>query len=539
MRAADLRLTELVAFEEGTILLHGRRLVLHSVDAFAQSRRDMLDMLGPAQARRVLTRFGYFSGQADAAAVRRIYPSISLVEWLRAGPRMHALFGVVRSVVKSLQLDEQGRFLMELSWHGSGEAVEHLARVGPATEPSCFMLVGYASGYASYCLGREVFFLETRCRAAGARICSALGKDRASWGSEPHRDFEFFRADDIHGKIEQLSRELRERTEELAEQRRRVESLTRRSAPAFPEVHARSFLQVLEVAERAARFDASVLITGESGVGKEVLARHIHRLSPRRDGPFVAINCGAVPEPLLESELFGHAAGAFTGAQGERIGLFEQANRGTLFLDEIGELPAALQVKLLRALQEREVLRLGENRPRSIDVRVIAATNRDVMQAIQKGTFRDDLYYRIAVMVLCVPPLRDRQEDIVHLARTFVQRTARKLKLLELRLAPATIELLENYPWPGNVRELENAIEHAAVLCEKGVIRPEHLPRALNANRAQTPSSGGGPLNLRQLQQENIRAALAQSKGNRAQAAKLLGISTTTLWRRLRELERR
>jgi DNA-binding NtrC family response regulator len=527
MRAADLRLDELVTFEEGAIRLQGRRLVLHSIDAFAQYRRDLLDMLGPDQTRRVLTRFGTFSGQADAAAVRRIYPSIDPEEWLKAGPRFHSLLGVTRAVIKSFRLDPSGRFSMEVTWHASGEAEEHLARVGVANAPACYMLVGYASGYASYCLDRQVFFVETRCRAAGSRICTAVGKDAESWGDEHAGDFEYFRSDDIRGKIEQLSVELRERNREVLAQRRRLEALEPRATAAFPEVHARSFLRVLEVAERTARFDASVLITGESGVGKEVLARHMHQLSPRRERPFVAINCGAVPEPLLESELFGHAAGAFTGARGARVGLFEQANRGTLFLDEIGELPAALQVKLLRALQEREVLRIGENQPRKIDVRVIAATNRDVKRAL-----REDLYYRVAVMVIEMPPLRERREDIIHLARHFVERTRRKLSLPTLQLDPACVEVLEQHDWPGNVRELENAIEHAAVLSRDGVVRPEHLPGAITRPSETVP---GRLETLAQLERRAIRAALHHAGGNRAQAAQLLGISTTTLWRRLRQ----
>jgi two-component system, NtrC family, response regulator HydG len=539
MRASDLRLDELVTFEEGAIRLQGRRLVLHSIDAFAQSRRDMLDMLGLQQTRRILTRFGYFSGQADAAAVKRIYPSITLPEWLKAGPRFHSLLGVTRSVIKTFRLGPNGQFVMELTWHESGEVEEHLARVGPSTEPVCWMLAGYASGYASYCLDAPAYFLETGCRACGGRVCNAVGKDEKSWGKEFAGKFAHFQADDIKGKIQKLSRELRLRARELVAQRQRLESLQYLEAPAFPEVHAPAFLRVLQVAERAARFDASVLITGESGVGKEVLARHMHGLSPRHAGPFVAINCGAVPETLLESELFGHAAGAYTGAQGVRVGLFEQAQHGTLFLDEIGEVPASLQVKLLRVLQEREVLRLGENQPRKIDVRVIAATNRDVARAIQNGSFREDLYYRIAVMVIEVPPLRERREDIVHLARRFVQRAGQKLRLPKLSLHASCVDRLECYDWPGNVRELENAIEHAAVLCTKSVILPEHLPRSVTRPDAQAPARQGEVLTLAEAEQRIVLATLDRVDGNRTKAAELLGISQTTLWRRLREYEAR
>jgi two-component system, NtrC family, response regulator HydG len=535
VRASDLRLDELVTFDEGGISLHGRRLVLHSVDAFAQSRRDFLDMLGPVQTRRILTRFGYFSGQADAAAIRRIYPRIDLVEWIKAGPRMHSLMGVTRAVIGALKVDpSRGRFSMEVTWHGSGEAEEHLARVGAATEPICWMLVGYASGYATHCLGAPVYFVETRCHASGSRVCAAVGKDEPSWGAELKPNRQFFQADDIKSKIDTLTRELRRKARELSDERERVSTLEQLVVPRLSEVHSRSFLRVLEVAERTARFDSSVLITGESGVGKEVLARHIHALSPRRSGPFVAINCGALPETLLESELFGHTAGAFTGARESRTGLFEQAQHGTVFLDEIAEISPAVQVKLLRVLQEREVLRLGENQPRKIDARVLAATNRDVKQAIVQGAFREDLYYRLAVMEIRVPALRERKDDVVHLARHFVERTKSRLKLADLRLGPSCVAYLEGYGWPGNVRELENAIEHAAVLSTGGLILPVHLPMAVTQPRAPGPTEvGGGVKALALVESEYIKAVLEHTGGNRTRAATMLGLSTTTLWRKL------
>ena len=221
---------------------------------------------------------------------------------------------------------------------------------------------------------------------------------------------------------------------------------------ASTEVRSRRFLRVLELAERVAQFDSSVLIIGETGVGKEVLARHIHELSGRSDGPFVAVNCGALPESLLESTLFGHKAGAFTGATRDQGGLFEEAQKGTIFLDEIGDTTAAVQLKLLRVLQEHEIMRVGETRPRQVDVRVISATNRNLEQAIAEGSFREDLYYRLRVVEISVPPLRDRQDDILSLARQFVAKTARRLGSAGtpfgcdvLRL-PARIQLAREHP---------------------------------------------------------------------------------------------
>ena len=222
-----------------------------------------------------------------------------------------------------------------------------------------------------------------------------------------------------------------------------------------------------------------MLITGESGVGKEVVARLIHNRSKRNQGPFLAINCGALPETLLDSELFGHKAGAFTGAIADHAGLFESAAEGSLFLDEIGDISHATQVKLLRVLQEREIRRVGESRTRPINVRVLAATNRDLAERMASGAFREDLYYRLRVVEVVIPPLRERREDILPLARFFVDRFRVKLKLPELRLSAESIRFLISYPWPGNVRELENAIEHAAVLSRDGRLTPELFPSGI------------------------------------------------------------
>ncbi len=291
------------------------------------------------------------------------------------------------------------------------------------------------------------------------------------------------------------------------------------------------------MAARLARFDTSVLITGETGTGKEVLARYIHNLSARAPEPFVGIKCGALPETLLESELFGHKAGAFTGATHDRLGLFEQANRGTIFLDEIGDITPAMQLKLLRALQEREIMRVGESKPRKIDVRVIAATNRNLEQAVAEGRFREDLFYRLRVVAVPIPPLRDRREDILSLARLFLHRVGVKLKLGNLRLDATCLDLLTNYRWPGNVRELENAIEHAAVFATHGIIQPEDLPPHIvqAVPRTQLPGIGTAQT-LAQMEQAQIQAVLAQVHGNRAEAARRLGISSATLWRKLKIL---
>jgi two-component system, NtrC family, response regulator HydG len=536
MKAEDIKLDELVEFTEGSLNLHGRRLVLHSLDAFAQFRKDLFEMVGPEQARRILTRFGYFWGHADAAAMKRIYEWDNVMEWLKAGPRMHTLQGVTKAVIKSHRHDpDTGHFSMELVWYDSGEAEEHLLEIGRSEEPVCWVLVGYASGYASFCLGRDIYFIEQRCRTKGDRVCSAIGKDVDSWGEELTPHLPFFRADDIQGKVQQLTQELREKTRELARQRKKLSLLEHTAKPFFVEVRSESYRRVLDLANRIAPFDSSVLITGPTGSGKEVLARHIHQQSGRNRHAFVAVNCGALPETLLESELFGHKAGAFTGAAGDRIGLFEQAEKGSIFLDEIGDVSAAVQLKILRVLQEHEIMPVGESKTRKIDVRVIAATNRNLGQAVREGAFREDLYYRLGVIEIEVPPLRDRKDDILPLARYFVSQLSRKLKMPRLRLHATCLDYLQAYFWPGNVRELENAIERAAVFCKDGLILPEDLPSHIVHSRSMRDGAAD-PLTrtLEQMEQAHIHAVLELTGGNRTRAAKILGISPTTLWRKLK-----
>lgn len=537
MKAEDLRLEELVEFGAGRLTLKERRMALHDMHAFAQFRRDLLDMVGIDHARRILTRYGLFWGQADAAAMKRLFAWDNLEEMLRAGPRMHALQGVNRPFIRKLELDEaNGRLMMDLVWHDSGEAEEHLVELGPATHPVCWILVGYASGYCSFCLGRNVYFVEDRCKAKGDRICTAVGKDEASWGDDlkPHRIY--FQADDIWKKVNKLTQELRKKTRELAAQRKLLGWGLGASRTAFVEVRSPAFRQVIELANRVAQFDTSVLITGETGTGKEVLARHIHRQSPRSGRPFVAVNCTALPETLLESELFGHRAGAFTGAARDRIGLLEQAEKGTIFLDEIGDISLVIQIKLLRVLQEREILRVGENEPRKIDVRVLAATHRNLGEAIREGRFREDLFYRLRVIEIDIPPLRERRDDILPLARHFVKQLGARLKLAHLRLDATCVDYLQRYSWPGNVRELENTIERAAVLSPNGLILPEHLPaHVVNLELGRLVAhSVAQPRTLAEVEQAHLEAVLKSVGGNQSQAARILGISTTTLWRKLK-----
>jgi transcriptional regulator with PAS, ATPase and Fis domain len=288
---------------------------------------------------------------------------------------------------------------------------------------------------------------------------------------------------------------------------------------------------LLLTARKAAASDATVLLTGESGTGKEVIAQQIHRWSPRAQEPMVAVDCSALAENLLESELFGHERGAFTGADRRRPGRFELAHRGTLFLDEIGELAPALQVKLLRALQERTFERVGGREPIAVDVRVIAATNRDLAAAVRDGRFREDLFYRLDVIRLQLPPLRERRDDVVPLARAFLQSLARRQGRV-LELLPAAEQRLAAYGWPGNVRELRNAIERAAVLCEGGAITADDLPQEVIAT---APPATGFHAEVEACRRRLLLEALQKCSGNRTRAAELLGLQRTYLVRLLRQ----
>ncbi|HEX8071830.1 MAG TPA: sigma-54 dependent transcriptional regulator [Pyrinomonadaceae bacterium] len=296
-----------------------------------------------------------------------------------------------------------------------------------------------------------------------------------------------------------------------------------------------AFVEVMKLVGRVAPKNLPVLVTGESGTGKEVVASVIHRHSPRAGRAFVAVNCGAIPAELIEAELFGHVKGAFTGAHADRRGLWEEADGGTIFLDEITETTPAFQVKLLRALQEGEIRRVGSNQTVHVDVRVIAATNRDPEEEVRAGRFRQDLFYRLNAVTLYLPPLRERREDIMPLARHFAKRLA-EAGTHQVSFARDAIETLESYDWPGNIRELENAIVRAAALCDQ-IVRPDDLPeRVRHGARAQAPaivnaSADEPPLTLAELERRHVVNVLTYTGGNKQAAARLLGIDRTTLQR--------
>jgi DNA-binding NtrC family response regulator len=336
-----------------------------------------------------------------------------------------------------------------------------------------------------------------------------------------------FRVDEIKLAVrrvletERLVRENREFRQELRG-RYGVERLIGQS----PEM-----VEIYRLVARVAALDTTVLIQGETGTGKELVARAIHYASPRAERPFVAIDCAALPESLFESELFGHERGAFTGAVGSRRGLLETADGSTCFLDEIGELPLGLQAKLLRVLQERVLRRVGGNEPIPVNLRLIAATNRDLRKRVEDGTFREDLYYRLNGVTIAVPPLRERGADIPLLAHEFMQRYAAAAgKSLE-GFAPEALALLSGYRWPGNVRELEHAVERAVALARSAVILPEDLPPEIRAETARAPELPAPRMTLEEVKRWYVSAVLEETGGNKVRAADLLGIDRRTLYR--------
>ena len=383
-----------------------------------------------------------------------------------------------------------------------------------------------------------------RYRASGGRaltiMMSAYGDDDDALEAMRRGAHDFiqkpFRADQVLLVVrkaierEGLVRQLERLSQEIAELRQ----------PAGLVGHSDALQQAIAVARKVARHPSTVLVTGESGTGKELIAQLIHGSGPRATKPFVAVNCGAIPEQLLESELFGHTRGAFTGAVEDRSGLFEEANGGTLFLDEIGELPAPLQVKLLRALQEGEVRRVGDNAARTVDVRVIAATSRDLEAEVRGTRFRADLFYRVNVVRIQLPPLRERRDDIPELVKHFMVVFNRRLSLAIKRVAPEAMKLLMDYAWPGNVRELENVMERAMVLADGPQVGAEHLPAAIRSPGSQVASDGDDlDLSVKRrteaLERSLIQRALKQTGGNKTRAAKLLDLSHRALLYKIKE----
>ncbi|MFN7989196.1 MAG: sigma 54-interacting transcriptional regulator [Thermoanaerobaculia bacterium] len=535
MRADDLTLEALLAADPkgGVFRFAGERAVLLDTAALGLLRKELVDTLSLTAARAVLYRFGWAHGFRTAEAMKTAFDWDGPEEWVKAGGRLHRLKGLVTFRPIPRGPGEAPRHFSQAIWEESYEAEQHLLHFGVSDEPVCWTLTGFAGGYLTAAHGRRIRVIEESCVGKGDAVCRMAGEPEEEWDEATRRTFATLDAHCLEGELAKVRESLRATEAKL---KVRKSELTRLDIEEeHPGVVARSpgMRRAFDLACRVARVDSTVLLTGESGSGKEVLARVIHERSPRAGGPFVAINGAALPESLLESELFGHVRGAFSGAASDRAGLFEAANGGTLFLDEIGEVPLGLQAKLLRALQEREVRRVGENRSRKIDVRVVAATNRDLAKDVESGHFRRDLYYRLRVIEIPIPPLRERPEDVLPLARALLLDAARRTGAKVNGFTPDAARLLVRHRWPGNVRELANAVERAAVLADGARVDAEDLP-----DDVARPSRGGSASagdTLAEVEKAHVLALLGEENGHREKAAKRLGIGVATLYRKLKE----
>ena len=537
MRVEDLHHEELLELdpEGGVIRFAGQRALLVDAVAMGLLRQNLVDNFGLTAARAVLTQFGFAHGWRMAAAMQEEFEWASNEDWRRAGPHIYTLEGLFRTQPGSEDpLSKTGAMLL-----ASYEAEQHLLHFGRSDSAVCWTICGLMSGYVSHTASREIYVLEDRCLGEGHAACHLLGRTREDWGDEHAEELMFFDSgrlkECLDVSLSAVTETLKAAEDKLRAHRHLVVRVARDvDEPLGIVAKSQKMQHVVDLARRVAKVDATVLITGESGVGKERIARLVHDESTRAAGPFVAVNCGAIVETLLESELFGHKRGAFTGAASDRPGLFEAANHGTLLLDEISEISTGMQVKLLRVLQEREIRRVGENKSRPVDVRVLATTNRDLSSEVEDGDFRQDLYYRLKVVELDVPPLRDRSEDILPLARVLLADAALRMGRKIAGLVPRVADQLLRYDWPGNVRELENAMERAVALARGRRVDLDDLPEEVREAFPKPVVNGGAVQSLKEIEKEYILAVLKLNDGNQTRTAAQLRIGSATLYRKLK-----
>jgi DNA-binding NtrC family response regulator len=536
---------------EGRIWLDDQRSILMRGSAFGSLRRELLEAVGFTRARTVLKRVGYAEGTRDANLARRVRPEGKLFDAFAVGPQVHALsgFGWLEVIVLRFDPGADG-FYGEFLLRDSVEADAHLQTMGVSAEAVCWTAVGYGSGYSSAFAGRPIIVDEVECRAMGHAHCKLIGRPVEEWDRRT-RKAAYFRPQEFVNRFGNPAK-----TDEPVTPTGSVVDVVGISAGFGAAVH---------LLGKAAPTDVTVLFLGETGVGKEVFARMLHRMGPRAQHPFIAVNCAALPENLIEAELFGVVKGAYTGASESRPGRFERASGGTLFLDEIGTLTLSAQAKLLRALQEGEIERVGDSRTRKVDVRLLAATNVDLKEAVTRGSFREDLYYRLTTFPVRIPPLRERRDDIPLLMRHFLHRFSERHHKKVGGFAPQAVEALLSFDFPGNIRELENMIERAVLLADEG--EPIGLSHLFSSSQGALPATFGvdahgqlashstaapdnedslrerlapllesaasGASALEAAEQTLIELALEQADGNLAQAARQLGISRRQLAYRL------
>lgn len=538
---ADLLLPDALEFrrDRGEIWWQHQRALLVSLEAVCALRQELFATMEAAAAHGVLARVGFVWGYRDAMALKAAATWTTPEEGLAFASSMQSFGGLAHAELVRLDHDPgTGRFEAEVAWQHSSEVDLHLAHLGPATEPVCWTACGYASGFVSACLEREIRFRETDCAAIKGQRCVAIGRDAAVWVTDGQETG----PDDYAPVLARLVRSLRDGpacrhpqpppapTDDQEQLRERVQDYAREMGIILV---SETMRETLELGARVAPLDTGVLVSGESGTGKELVVRMIHHQSQRAAHPLVSVNCAAITETLLESELFGHVRGAFTDAVRDKRGLFEVATHGTLLLDEVGEMAPSVQAKLLRALQEGEIRRVGSETSIRARPRIIAATNRDLRAAVQAGAFREDLYYRLASFVIEVPPLRDRREAIPYMALAFLRSAASRFEKDVRVIAPDAMRVLVDYPWPGNVRELQHAVDRAVILATGTRVTTRELPPDLLLQDGGTSHSTSYDLDRRE--RDAIEQALARFGGNRRRTAAALNISTVTLWRRMKQ----
>ena len=534
--------------DSGRILLFDQRMMLMHGFSLAELRRELIERLGIEQARATLTRLGYQQGIEDYKRLRAEFGDDADMH-VRLGPRMRDIEGHVRTEPLHLEVDSaRGRFYGEYAWTESWESKAHIDHLGIGTGTACWMSIGYASGYATGVFGRPVLFREIECVALGHARCKIIGQPLDAW--EDVSDARFLQVEafvDAPTGRRPSPSDAGAGSEAIVQPTEGIGGLVGVSP---------GFNAVIYLLKRVAATDATVLFLGESGVGKEQFSKTLHRIGPRAAQPFISINCAAIPAELVEAELFGVEKGAYTGATQSRPGRFERAHGGTLFLDEIGSLPLPAQGKLLRVLQEREIERVGDSQVRKVDVRIVAATNEDLRKAVANGRFRADLFYRLNVFPVEIPPLRARREDVPLLFNLFVDRYAHRFGKRVAGVSRAALGALWSYDWPGNVRELENLVERAVILVDDdGTIdlpqlfsggevlgeRPLQVsPMGLLVCQPEAPLTEGAPASrnpdaladglldelgtLEQVEALLIDRALHRHDGNLTAAARSLGM---------------
>lgn len=557
---ADLRRFLRFSDEDARIWLDDQSMVMLHSTALGALRQELIESVGHEGAKRMLMRIGYSAGTQDAALVRKRWPGGDERSSFIAGGRLHALQGMVRVETVDLDLNiEKGHFHGEYLWHDSREAHEHIAHYGIGDEAVCWMTLGYAAGYASAFIGKLVVYREVECVAAGGNICRIVGDTADRLPHHEHSEAQrywdpahFIRMNSIWSSTESDAPQPASTTATTTISSLPVQDDMVGISAAFSVARH----QIAQVAPTR----ATVLFSGESGVGKEVFAKCLHRLSPRADQPLVAVNCASLPESLLEAELFGAEKGAYTGATQGRAGRFERASGGTLFLDEIQALSLSAQSKLLRALQEGEIERVGGSKPIKVDLRVVAATNINLRAAIAQGTFREDLFFRLNVFPIHLPPLRERRDDIPLLMEHFFKHFTKLHGKQVTGFSAQAVEALLNHDYPGNIRELQNLVERGVIAAPNNAsVRTQHLfPNGEQAPRPGLSIGGDGSLGvsspqasvteldlnaspMSQLKQsiqcqqvEHYRHVLQACAGNLSAAARQLGVTRPQLAYRLK-----